>query len=55
MKSEKDMEKKAYIKPSMKTYKMKSRTAILVGSGEKGRRSDDWLGSIPALDENCLA
>ena len=51
------MEKKAYIKPSMKTYKMKSRTAILVGSGEgeKGRRSNDWLGSIPALDENCLA
>ncbi len=49
------MEKKAYIKPSMKTYKMKSRTAILVGSGEKGRRSDDWLGSIPALDENSLA
>ena len=49
------MEKKAYIKPSMKTYKMKSRTAILVGSGEKGRRSNDWLGSIPALDENSLA
>ena len=49
------MEKKAYIKPSMKTYKMKSRTAILVGSGERGRRSDDWLGSIPALDENSLA
>ena len=47
--------KKSYIKPSMKTYKMKSRTAILVGSGEKGRRSNDWLGSIPALDENSLA
>ena len=51
------MEKKAYIKPSLKVYKMKSRTAILVGSGEgeKGRRSDDWLGIIPALDENSLS
>ena len=44
------MEKKVYMKPSLKVYKMKSRTAILVGSGEgeKGRRSNDWLGYTPS-------
>ena len=52
------MEKKVYIKPSMKTYKMKSRTAILVGSGEKSspKRHGGEMGYIPGLtDENSLA
>jgi hypothetical protein len=48
------MKKKQYIKPSMKVYEMKQQAALLVGSsggsgnGDRGRRSDDWLGYTPA-------
>lgn len=41
--------KKKYIKPEMKSYELKSRQALLVGSGEKryipddDENYDDWF------------